>query len=741
MMRLLMGALAWLTLAGAAMAQAVNVLSGEHDGFSRLVFDLPERMAYEISLSDREGRITFERSGLQWRTDSVFDLVPRDRLDGIEAGLGEKTVVLSLNCDCEIDTFWHGRAFLVVDIRDPSGKPEKTPSLAKQDLVPLSLEAGSRGRAALLVSAGLDGPRAPEPAPENQETDKDLDGGAISESRGRLIKQIGRAASQGLLSPRTMLGRKPEPAPASRAVRQDPEPEPPAPKRPNIQLRAETSIDRDMGAVLMSGLGMGSTTACLDPAGLNLSDWGTDAPFHAQVGPLRARLLGEFDRPERDTVLELARTYIYFGFGAEARQVLRQLGQGAAPERVLHDMADILEMGHAGMSSSLSGQMDCAPSVALWSALSYPEFPRDASLDADGVLRGFSALPSHLRAHLGPDLARRMAEAGYAADSRRLRRILTRTPEIATPDAALLEAEAALEDGEEAEAALELIVSENSEPSAEALLSLIRHRLKQETEISYETAQLAGAYAHEHRGQPLGKDLQAAYLSALAASGAFDEAFEGLARVTTEEAAQADEIRASLVDLLTRRADDYEFLQYAFSEAKAAGKIDPETANAAAARLLELGFADAAAQFVAPETEGPAGQRRRLLRAEIALSQDRPREAEAALLGLAGAEADLLRAEARSKAGEHDVAKRLFAGIGRAGEARREAWLASDWQALADDEDPARGGIAKLKLADSEAPEVDEDGILARNRALIDQSLETRDAVRALLDANPLPAE
>ncbi|MEQ8897802.1 MAG: hypothetical protein RID23_11975 [Roseovarius sp.] len=749
-MRWLFPAVLCMVWAGAAAGQTVTVRSGEHEGFSRLVFGLPARMGYEVMQSDREARITFERRGLQWRTDSVFDRVPRDRLTALDAPDGKRVVVLSLGCDCDIDTFWHGAAYLVVDIRDPSGDPEDTAASAGGAPVtlPLTPPRERPGNAGRMVSQGLDGiPRVNTP-----EGEPGAGRNSLSESRDRLIMQIGRAASQGLLSPGFKMPSALAAEPAPEQVRAPPEPEvAESGPRPNLQLRAETSIDRDMSAVLMPGLGANGSIACLDPEQVDVSEWADERPFHEQLGPLRARLVGEFDKPDVAAVLGLARLYIHFGFGAEARQVLRELGDGATTEPVLSGMAVIVDTGHAGpvskrSVSSLSAQMDCAPTTALWSALSYPELPADAPLDVDAILRGFSDLPVHLRAHLGPGLARRLAQAGYEEGSRRVRRILNRTPETVTPEAALLEAEVALkEEGEEAEAELETIVAGNAEPSAEALLRLIRHRLARDAEISYETAQLAGAYAHEHRGQPMGEELTAAYLSALAASGAFGEAFAELAGAGPNDAASGAPIRSVLVDLLTRRADDYEFLQYALAEADAEaaapGRIDAETANAAATRLLALGFAEAAAAFATPDAAGDTGTERKLLRAEIALQQRRPRQAELALQGLTGAEANRLRAEARSVVGEHDAARRLFAGVGQEGEARREAWLAADWQTLAEDEDRARSEIARLKLNPPDAPEAEDGGVLARDRVLIDRSLETRDAVRALLEANPVPAD
>ena len=746
--------------AGAGLAQTVVVRGGEHEDFTRLVFRLPDRLDYEILRSEGEATITFDRDGLSWRTGTVFDLVPKTRLTDIAAEPGGDSVVLSLACDCEIDTFWYGRAYLVADIRngpDDLGEQKDERGTDEDALEPIALPGPRAETAAQLVATALHDmqPAAVSAEPTNEQR-KSAE--ALAESRDALVRQIGRAATQGLVSPKIKSMPAPVPDRARPEVAVDPEPAPTEePARPNIHLRVETSIDRDMGGMLLSGLGPQAAKPCLDPSRLDVAAWGGEGRFHDLVGPLRARLVGEFDRPERSVVQALARAYIHFGFGAEAQQVLRELGRGDPPDPVLMDMATIVETGSAGEGAALAGQMECEPVTALWSALSYPALPAGEPYDADAILRGLSALPPHLRAHLGPILARRLLDAGYEAESARVRRILSRKSETVSPEQELLEAEIALdmaghevdeagsaaaeEEHEIAEAELETIVSKNTELSAEALLRLIRNRLRRDADISYETAQLAGAYATEHRGQPLGAELAGAFLSALAASGAFDEAFAELPRAIEEAGVSADTARSDLVDLLTRHAEDYDFLRHVLSEEDRPGALDAQTANAAAARLLALGFTSEAAGLVAGDAAGSHGRERKLLRAEIALSRGEPRLAEVELLGITGADANLLRAEARSMIGEHEAAQRLFSGVGEVHAARREAWLGSDWQALAEDEDPARSGLARLKLAEPGAEESATQGVLAGDRRLIDQSLDTRAAVQALLEATPVPRE
>jgi len=731
--------------AGSALAQVVEVRAGEHDGFTRLVFRLPERSGYSLTRAADTARLSIERPALVFDTSVVFHRVPRSRLTAIDTPEGGGPVALSLACDCEIRTFWHGRSALVLDILDetpPSpadGLADAARSLA---LNPLPLPGSRSPVAARLVAEGL----ARQKRGSAPLSKLPMRRPALDDSRQELLKQLARAASQGLLSPR-----RPVPEPRQHNIPESREKSGPHPEkresenpRPIVNLRAESSIDRDMGAALSGGARIAPAQRCTDPGLLDVTGWADDRPFPAQLVARRARLLKEFDKPDAAAVIALARTYIHFGFGAETRAVLAQMGGRSKPESMLLAMAAILEDGHDGDWSILAGQLDCAPVTALWSALSYAALPVDAPMDTDAILRGLSALPPHLRAYLGPMLARRFLDAGYTRDSDRIRRILERSAATVTPESELVTAEIALSRGDapEAEDRLQSLARKNADPSAMALLRLITSRLERDAEISYETAQLAGAYATEHRGRPLGQALARAQLMALAASGTFEEAISGFEAWAEAGRPGTSALRSDLVDILIRRADDFDFLRHVTSRRLARpGTLEPDTANDLIERLLSLGFVYEAATHAAPEIGGPATRKRQLLRAEISLRNARPRQAELELVSLSGKDADLLRAKAKSAAGDHRAAGDLFERAGHHAAARRAAWLGEDWPELKTDKVPAVSETARATLSATTAMSGASIGVLERNRRLLKRSDETRGRVEALLSAWPVPRE
>ena len=729
-----------------ASAQTVEVRAGEHDDFTRLVFNLPERMDFEVSRKDAQVDLVFGRSGMRFDTSAVFQRVPTTRLTDIKSQPNRGAVSLSLACNCEIETFWFSNASLVVDIStstepEPAQSPPSRESQQKIALPTIPETSTQQSNATRLTESALsqqpDFAQPPLPDPTQEVAEQTL-----KESRERLLQELGRAATQGLLSPNRDFSAATDDSQVSEAAPL-PEPEPETPPNPgsNIHLRAENSIDRDMRDILMPGLVERATDSCLDARRVDVASWGKDAPYSQQVSPLRSGLVGEFDAPDKAGVTELIKLYLYFGFGAEAAQLLKQFPGAGKDADLLSELARIIEYGHAGPNSMLVGQMECEPMTALWSTLSYPSLPNNVLLDGDAVLRGFSSLPPHLRSHLGPSLARKFENAGFRRESARIRRVLDRSEETGSPEADLLSAEVALSEGrvEVAEEQLGSLVEDNSEPSAEALLALIDARIQRDAEVSYELAQLAGAYSTEYRGDSMGHKLAQAYLLALAASGAFDQAFDELSALKEDLQEKWPETLSGVTSLLARKAPDYEFLHHAIANVRYADQLSPETANATAARLLDLGFVGAAEALAANNATGSAEYGRKLIRAEIALLRDRPRQAEAELLGVQSEDAELMRARARSSAGEHDAAHDIYNRIGMRQEAERQAWLDLDWDLLSDATRPEVSSVAQLKLGGAEDDREMNQGILARDRELIEASATMRAAMTALLAAHPAP--
>lgn len=762
-----------LVLTQPALAQSLRVRSGEHDDFTRLVFDVPDRTRWVLTPEENAARIEFPGLDPEFDTSRVFDRIPRTRLARL-APL-EKGLRLILGCDCEVSAFLHARTMLVVDIGAPSDGPRQVADNREVDApaaepAPLRLAdvpENPGSIAAGLMQGHLPATRAPDhpgPGPAKLDTGMRHD---LAETRQQLFVQFDRARTQGLLTPRMA-------APAAAAAA-DPGPEgaetdgvqpegaktrgadaatgAPAARPGHISLHAQTSVDRDfLKALSESGTALGAhpgAHACPSPERVDVASWGDDAPFVHALGRLRSGLAGEFDRADRDAILRLARFYLHFGFGAEARQVL-DMSPGVADEHgLLHDMADIVDRGHARDGSQLHGYLECDAPAALWAVLSHRDLPADRPIRTDEIVRAFNTLPQHLRRHLGPFLLERFAESGHKGAAEKILRILDRSEETRSSDSeiARLGMNGTASTDASNEPVLDRIVQESDSTSPAALVQLIDFKLREQEPVSYDIAQLAGAYAQEHGAHQMGGDLVRVYVLALASSGAFEEALGEWGRLSDALNDSATiEMRNRLLALLTANAPDPDFLRYLLSARIGdPAAFDPQTLTRAIDRVLETGFVAQAQRLAQLPADGPAHRDRALLRARISLERGAPRQAQADLLGLVGADANRLRAQARDMAGEHAAAYELFLAANDRDRAAEAAWKAQDWRRLAalEDTGTAEGSSVSQALRVLEptaggAPRAAA-GELERNRELITGSEATRQALSTLLQAHQPP--
>lgn len=722
-----------LCLPLAAWSQTVTVRSGEHEGFTRLTLSMPYRVEWRATRTGAGVTLSFDGFRPVFDLDAALERIPRTRVTGIRRGVEAGTLEIMLGCDCRISEFWHGDALLVLDFLDvatdsrPPASVEKQRAIPQRTLTPDSMPRIGASKATELMLRGLE---MPDEIPATRAAAPDTVAPApdLPKMRDELARKIGRAATQGLLEPSTLRADEepsdPPPAPEGNQAsfsQSDDKPDQPVVTEPtaNMNIKAETGTDlellRNMGARLPTT----NARSCLPDDRLNIGTWAEEGTFWSRIGAGRAHLTNEIDRVDPDAARDLARAYIYFGFGAEASQVLAMVAQPTSDHLLLDELATILEAGSIpdGATGILSGQTGCPSTVAMWSVLAQETLTDPGATDRHAILRSFNALPLHLRAHLGPILARRFVDAGDQGMVGDILNILDRGVQPPDSEANLVMAEAALAKGDEDGAAQGLmdVVQSNTRPSAEALIRLVETRSQSADGLSFELAQLAGAYATENRGTALQRDLEWAHVMALAASGAFAAAFEVLDRVEDDLPSERSDTRSAVAGLLADRADDITFLRRVIGgDAGQPQSLVPKSANAVAARLLELGFPGRARTFVAADADGSAGRDRQLLRARAALAMGRPRQAQVDLLGRTDADANSLRESARALIAQQDATRAISDMPGADLTAQRA---------------PATG---------TDAPE--DVGTLAQSRALIDDANRVRQELNALLAANPAPA-
>lgn len=555
---------------------------------------------------------------------------------------------------------------------------------------------------------------------------------AVGETEKRLLEQIGRASNQGLLDlvitevedadEDTLL------APLSAQHRQI---------SPLDHVSITTAIDRDMLNAPGTQATAGLESLCLPSSQLAIHTWGGEEAFADQVSPLRNALYGEFDRVDARTALKLARLYLFYGFGAEARTVLELVPAEMADLRVMREMSYLLDGETLPINHVFSGQQGCDSDAAFWAALADGTVKDYAN--TDNIQQALSRLPVHLRVALGPQFSTFFAEAGESHMATAALRAIERSGVEDVPSLNLAEAAIAELEGDTETQAEELTdeVAGRTENAPGALIELISLSFAERRALSPDVPDLVASYEMENRDGSLGPDLRRAEAIALAMSGSFDQAFLALADLTVTDGpvARSDAIEPVLM-MLTERADDVTFLKYGLLFANQSTAVEAEPVSLPLARrFLDLGFAAQARELLLkPTREGPDGARR-LMMAEAALQLDKPHRALIELMGMEGSEANKLRAKAHWMTGEYNEAGEYLMEENQTEEAARGFWLSEQLEPARSTGQTAFAEVAEVTSAIGENAKDPVDMTpLAHARALMESSIGTRDEITALLD-------
>ena len=792
----------WLALLPAGQALSLQVRSGEHDGFSRLVIDLPDGADWMLGRSSAGYEFRILAGGSTFDLTDVFTRIPRSRLaDLTAAGDG---LLLSVAPDVHAKAYETADKRVVIDIADgsaPEGSPFERPvdraSSAASATEPARGPAPATDEPPIATGASLAAtlsfrPKANDAASlpiywrNLADIDESADQGAGPVAAGHatatpaaaqdpvlplvfaqeppallsvprpeilsveddLRRQVSRAAAQGLAEPRP--GN--QPATQARAPKADPTTPKALPAtaekaddRDRIAYHAETSMDRDARDNPNARPVTNDGQTCLKDEALNIRSWGTGEPATTQISVARNGLTGEFDRPVSAAVRNLARLYLFFGMGAEARQTITAFNLMADDTDVLLDLGAVMDGLPVRSESPLLAMNGCETVVALWSFLATEDKKHQAKASIPAILRGFSGLPAHLRLQFGGRLSDRLIGIGALDAAKAVRNAVARTTEGGNRALGMIDAEIALGQGhpEIALPDLDRITMGNDDLSLRATVLALRTKLENGAPVGPAEVDAIAALAFENRLGAGGSLLAQLEIAARAASGDFATAFD---RYGEEEAKASD---AGLDDTLDRilaylvnHKDDAVFLTTYFDRKDLIGKVArADTRIALAGRLSGLGFgSDVRALLTKNAAESiPEGQ---LLLARAALDLFEPETALDLTTRRGDAPALTLRADALAMLNKHLEAAQAFRDAGAPDRAAEAAWRGGDLAGAAADSAPLGQVLDGLPAGPLPATDTANAAVtLSASRSALEDSVSFRAALAQVMADPALAAD
>lgn len=580
MLRLLV--LLALTGAVPAHAQTLRVGSGEHGSFTRLVMPIPSGSDWQLQRNLRGYVLTM--SG----TDQRFDLsracarIARDRISDMWSDVAGQ-LSITIACACHAIPFEFRSDMLVIDIRDgapPAGSiferassgerlpplrdiatnapaPRPNPRVGLPDALDWTAEWLNRRQE-----------RPPPPAPAEPLPALSLDSDDL---RATLLLELSRAFADGMIEPADKL-----PPPAADNGRGTAIPE-------NMRVGDPLSTRSGLrDAASLTELG----ETCPPDDSLAIETWGDGNPAPIQLAQSSGTFLGEFDIADPEAVRKAVRIHLHLGFGAEAFQLLTLHPPGGVDDPLLRSVARLID-GLPDPSGPFPDLAACDNPAALWAALSDP--PRlPTALNRAAALRAFSALPPHLRRHLGPTLGEAFLAADDIPSATTVADAILRLPGPPDDRTAILSARLALLSGGRnlAEDRLQRILSDPGPDQAAALVALVDLHASEARPIAPDILPALAAYRTESAGTVSEPTLQRAVILASALSGDFSSAFA--------EAASVPSVLPDLWRLLGSAPDEALLLQAIGASPEGAR---PESRTTISGRLAALGFPEEARRW------------------------------------------------------------------------------------------------------------------------------------------------
>jgi hypothetical protein len=730
---------------GQAQAEKLILRSGDHPTFSRLTIPVLDSQKWEGRQTDSEVVLKFLEFSDGFELEGVFLRMRRNRISNIRSSGG--TLTLEVSCECMATVFRSG-SLLVIDVADngtqlagpalekhtighsdSTKKPDKMTGNAHRTLPWIGGNSPFGGLTNL--NAAVD----PSPSTPEKIVSSDAKAALLMKIQKNLVEEVASAASAGLLESRyqapVVVPNQDHQAPASIK----PQTLPDALTTQSRNMRITSSIDHPFASSNTQDNELASGIECPKLDFLSVETWGSDDGFSAQVGPARTALMNARDQLDSDAAQNLAQLYLYFGFGAEALDVLRLFPPEKRTHFELTAIAEFFEYGAAGSPNSLGHFIECSSNVALWASLSFSEIPTDVRVETNAALRALNNLPKHLRQIVAPALSERLLKYGDVPSASAAMRSIERLVDPLQPGAKMAQAKLAEEAGNSADSLLEDILKTNTTSSPEALVKIVEGTLAKDEPLSYETATLVEAYVQELRGTPMGSKLQQTQIIALSQTQRFQEALGALDHLSPSISPQtATELRETILSQLSKRADDLDFLEHIFAQnEQELHSLKNPTKLLIASRLLELGFPAQVQNLVAAIPVTPRSDTRQLLAARAALSLNQPFQAQAELIGINEPAAAMLLARAKEMTGAYSEASEIFSRNNAPEQAVQAAWLSKDWQNPALQDTTTFGAISTL--AGDVIPATDPNlGPLGLATRALTESRDARGTLQKLLD-------
>lgn len=686
-----------------AYGQAL-VRSGEHDNFSRLVVYVPVTQEWTLEESDSGYRLILDGWSTGFDITSIYERMPRTRISSVLADNSQLEILTGCNC-IATGSIVEGVG-LIIDVSNVTSQVidavSEAVSEATEESV-IELPALNRLPNLNLTEAGSADVTNPE----------------LDAFRKSLFEGLGRSASLSLIdltekdSDNDFTGSSADTTLAQ--VTED--------GRVRVSTAIEEALNSQSDLVQPS-----SALECPVSRKYEIHDWGNETDFSAQISMVRGSIVDEFDVADPVDVRKLARLYLYFGMGAEARSVLAIFDLPEEEKEIIYSIADILEPRVASSSESLEGATGCEGAVVPWALLVRQPTDKISEAEAKDTVAQFLKWPRHLQRLVGSKLMEALSDANRHESVEILENTLKRQGESLPNDIEIGTVKRQNDPGQSLDDLLRIVQS-GGDGAAEALGLYLELSLANRSAIDADLVELAEAFSRETKGTDISALLMNRRVEALAFLTGTSDALSALNQARTVGLKLEVGLGNRLSEHILERGKTSDIASFAMylTESSPGISISISNSQKLSQALLDNGLPELAGKLYRRDDESDKTSNR--LDADIAIANGDFISADAILQKLDGNEAIQRRIDILLRNGSAAEAWSQFGSKISGEELTRLAWFAKQWREVAPTTN--EGNVAslltrRLSSDPEEAP-------IATAREVSRNSEETRSAVMDLL--------
>lgn len=535
-------ATALIVTSSAAMSETVAVLGGEHEGFTRLVMTLPDGSKHKTRQT--KDKVTVEVTSdkdVSFDLSKAFQRISRNRIATIEQE-GRSTLILTLGCDCIVNSFQEQSRLLVLDVKPGQVRDsEQTESRSSSN-----------------------------PRPE---TRLPLNLGYVTTGTQIAAEEISEAISKNLLVAAETQGKTTS--------------EGSAPKKMEQVLFPNQNVN-SYGYERATEQTREKAANCTTPSSLAFLVGVSVDEAKGQTGSLHAGLYGPDGQLVPEGVLALAQQQIALGLGEEALLTLSLMPAADAEAEYLRQFVAAIMLQRTQPTPELEEHEPCGDLEFMASKLAQPKMALGSN-EGPRILRALDALPRTLLKIVGPPATSMLHSSNL--DALALESVKLRERALPGESPKMIDTKFAESSREKAKQ-IEDIIETNGDDSPEALAEAILTKAEGGEEISQQDVDLASSHLYERAPQTEMETLRKAEIFGLVSLGNFNGALEALEEFS-DNPTKTDQVADHIFSELAAQDDDVVFLSIvARKRDQYLTSLSDDVKATIARRLYVLGFSE-----------------------------------------------------------------------------------------------------------------------------------------------------